>query len=58
MIKEEQADKIIELLTAISERLGQIDDKLVIKKEFEGETINFLEEITVAELVERIELKG
>jgi len=58
MIKEEQADKIIELLTSISERLGQIDDKLVIKKEFEGETINFLEEITVAELVERIELKG
>ena len=58
MIKEEQADKIIELLTSISERLEQIDDKLVIKKEFEGETINFLEEITVAELVERIELKG
>ena len=58
MIKEEQADKIIELLTTIIKRLGQIDDKLVIKKEFEGETINFLEEITVAELVERIELKG
>ena len=57
-MNEQQADKIIELLTAISERLGQIDDKLVIKKEFEGETINFLEEITVAELVERIELKG
>ena len=56
-MNEQQADKIIELLTTISERLEQVDDRLVIKREFEGETINFLEETTVAELVERIEQK-
>ena len=58
MIKEEQADKIIELLTTISKRLEQVDDRLVIKREFEGETINFLEETTVAELMEGIVQKG
>ena len=57
-MNEQQADKIIELLTTISERLEQVDDRLVIKRDFEGETINFLEETTVAELVERIEQKG
>ena len=39
-MNELQADKIIELLTTISERLEQVDDRLVIKREFEGETIN------------------
>ena len=57
-MNEQQADKIIELLTTISERLEQVNDRLVIKREFEGETINFLEETTVAELVEKIEQKG
>ena len=57
-MEDNKADKIIELLTTISERLEQVDDRLVIKREFEGETINFLEETTVAELVDRIEQKG
>ena len=57
-MEDNKADKIIELLTTIIKRLGQIDDRLVIKREFEGETINFLEETTVAELVDRIEQKG